>query len=479
MENAPCQARPESPARAASAPVLPRFDPCSAASAFSTLRPRRRSPRKTRRGGRRVGNATPPPIETGDVPSDGIGTVVANQDAPAELKRAMFPAANLLPSPQPPARLPNWERRCPSPTSCCSSTVVTGAPPELKGAMFPNGRGRPDPGSGRGFPTPRPRVSHRLPTAAVLDLGIASVDSPWKTLPARPGPSRPREPQALRFCRVSTPAPLPARFPRFVHGAGPQTNRRRGGRRVGNATPPPIETGDVPCRRSPAVVATTTRLPNWKRRCPSPTSCCSSTVVTGAPPELKGAMFPTGGTGRTPRSERRFPTTRPRVSHRLPTAAVLVWGSRPWTARGKRSLPGPARVARASRKRSGSAAFRPLLRCQRVFHASSTAPVPEKNEARWSKGGKRNSALYGAMFPSTPQRTFPGFETGDVPSRRRPAVVAVTGAPAELKGAILLPPGVAANRMSPGLGQSTGPERCHGPSMGHSPQHPRARQSKG
>ena len=43
----------------------------------------------------------------------------------------------------------------------------------------------------------RLRVSHRLPTAAVLTEGIASVDSPWKTLlgktkAARPGQRSPR-----------------------------------------------------------------------------------------------------------------------------------------------------------------------------------------------------------------------------------------------------------------------------------------------
>ena len=72
------------------------------------------------------------------------------------------------------------------------------------------------------------------------------------------------------------------------------------------------------------------------------------------------------------------------------------------------------RVASRSRERSGSAAFDPLLHPLRVFHASSTATVPDKPEARWAKGGKRNSALIGAMFPSTARRTFGSIETGDV-----------------------------------------------------------------
>ena len=45
---------------------------------------------------------------------------------------------------------------------------------------------------------------------------------------------------AIRYRRpTANRTPAAARFPRFVHGAGPQSNRRRGGRRVGNAAPTP------------------------------------------------------------------------------------------------------------------------------------------------------------------------------------------------------------------------------------------------
>ena len=60
-------------------------------------------------------------------------------------------------------------------------------PDRLKRAMFcPNGFGPSNrsPASSRrtSLSLIRHRVSHRLPTAALLTEGIASVDSPWKTL---------------------------------------------------------------------------------------------------------------------------------------------------------------------------------------------------------------------------------------------------------------------------------------------------------
>ena len=114
--------------------------------------------------------------------------------------------------------------------------AVAGAPVELKGAMFPVGQGPTRVSSyPKTVPTSQPRVSHRLPTAAVVIRGIASVDSPWKTLPAKPGTEPVPQPWELRLSRVPVTASEPARFPRFVHGAGPQSNRGVG-RRVGNAT---------------------------------------------------------------------------------------------------------------------------------------------------------------------------------------------------------------------------------------------------
>ena len=60
----------------------------------------------------------------------------------------------------------------------------------------------------------------------------------------------------------------------------------------------------------------------------------------------------------------------------------------------------------------------------RVFHASSTAPVPMKPKARWAKGGKRNSARIewgDVSFPchavGIRNRWAPSdIEWGDVPS---------------------------------------------------------------
>ncbi|MCY3620079.1 MAG: hypothetical protein OXH68_00030, partial [Gammaproteobacteria bacterium] len=118
--------------------------------------------------------------------------------------------------------------------------------------------------------------------------------------------------------------------------------------------------------------------------------------------ELKGAMFPVGRDRVQPacrRIPRPFPTTRPRVSHRLPTAAVLVWGTAavdsPW-----KTLPAKPGAEPLAPAASAPVLLLPTpLQRRRVFHASSTAPVPNKPEARWAKGGKRNSA----------------FEWGDVP----------------------------------------------------------------
>jgi len=52
-------------------------------------------------------------------------------------------------------------------------------------AAFVEANPRRHPARGRAnrtIPLIRHRVSHRLPTAALLAGGIASVDSPWKTL---------------------------------------------------------------------------------------------------------------------------------------------------------------------------------------------------------------------------------------------------------------------------------------------------------
>ncbi|MCY3624248.1 MAG: hypothetical protein OXH68_21380, partial [Gammaproteobacteria bacterium] len=87
-----------------------------------------------------------------------------------------------------------------------------------------------------------------------------------------------------------------------------------------------------------------------------------------------------------------FPTTRPRVSHRLPTAAVFIWGIAPVDSPWKTLPAKPGAGSLVQPRALRFCCFRPLLQGRRVFLASSTAPVPDKPEARWAKGGKRNSA---------------------------------------------------------------------------------------
>ena len=156
-------------------------------------------------------------------PSDGTPTIVSVAGAPAGLKGAMFPP----------------------PTSCRHGNHRR--MPNLNGAMFRTRRDRPDlrSRSGSGFPTTGPA----FPTACPPPLCLTWGSRPWtargkRSLP-NPTPSRSPQPQAFPVGPLSVNGPAPARFPRFVHGAGPQTNRRRGGRRVENATPPLIEWGDV------------------------------------------------------------------------------------------------------------------------------------------------------------------------------------------------------------------------------------------
>ena len=120
-----------------------------------------------------------------------------------------------------------------------------------------------------------------------------------------------------------------------------------------------------------------------------------------------------------------FPTTRPRVSHRLPTAAHCFWGSRPWTARGKRSLPRPA-PSRPLRSRARRCCRVPTAApAPRVFHASSTAPVPRQTGGAVVEGWETQLRLRlnGAMFlPATSLAVATAgkpaeFEKGDVPDR--------------------------------------------------------------
>ena len=272
-----------------------------------------------RRGGRRVGNATPPlergdgfrrpprrpfgRIETGDVPSDGIGAVVATTGAPAELEEAMS-LPNLLPF----------------------INVATGAPSRIERGDVPQRTwtGR-TPRSERGFPTTRPRVSHRLPTAAVLVWGIASCGQPVENAPCLgPAPSRTREPRArLGPSRVSTPCSAGSAFSTLRPRRRFPRKTRRGGRREGNATPsvergdgfrrPPrrpfgrIETGDVPFRRHLYRRRSHRRACRIGRGDVLPNLLPFINVDTDAPPELKGAMFPNGRGRPDPALRARFP----------------------------------------------------------------------------------------------------------------------------------------------------------------------------
>ena len=256
----------------------------------------------------------------------------------------------------------------------------------------------------------RPRVSHRLPTAAVFVWGSRPWTARGKRSSPSPTPSRSPRPRALRFCRVSTNAPAPVRFPRFVHRAVP---RQTGGAVVeGWETQlhTPIEWGDVPVYASANVPRFRTgrcspRPTSRRRRNHRPTRRRACRIERGDVPDQRDwpdLCSPCSG-GCVP--------TRPLVSHRLPTAAVFVWGiapvDSPWKTlfakSGAESL-APAVGTRFCRVST-------MLQRPRVFHASSTAPVPIKPEARWAKGGKRNSTprLNGAMFPSTPRAIVPRF----------------------------------------------------------------------
>ena len=96
------------------------------------------------------------------------------------------------------------------------------------------------------LPAIQPRVSHTLPTAAVFVWGIAPVDSPWKTLPAKSAtepfapaagdsaPTRVRPPRhRRRVFHASSTAPVPSRTGGAV-GEGWETQLHT-----------PIEWGDV------------------------------------------------------------------------------------------------------------------------------------------------------------------------------------------------------------------------------------------
>ena len=228
------------------------------------------------------------------------------------------------------------------------------------------------------------------------------------------------------------------RFPRFVHGAGPQTNRRRGGRRVGNATRllhlngalfffdalatfPGFETGDVPSsRRRPAAVTRAASNLNGAMF-PRADVLIAATV---APAELNRAMFPIRRDGSGRRSSVRVqldddPAPRfPPPAHRR----CIHLGDR---GRGQPVENAPCQARPESPARAASAPVLPRFDHGPSAGAFSTlrprCRSPTTTEARWAKGGKRNSAPpteWGDVLRRQPRRTVPGLETGDVPSRR-------------------------------------------------------------
>ena len=161
---------------------------------------------------------------------------------------------------------------------------------------------------------------------------------------------------------AAAPTPIKAtavvRFPRFVHGAGSPNSQRRGGRRVGNATRLRIEWGDVPPEAPSATIGL----------------------------KLNGAMFdPTVATAiRMPKLE---PSTRLGSAFVSPEFLMSV-------ARHAVGLP-----------------YRPRSKqhwsC--VFHASSTAPVPQTAEGAVGEGWETQlPKLNGAMFSRT---TLPVLRT--------------------------------------------------------------------
>ena len=192
--------------------------------------------------------------------------------------------------------------------------------------------------------------------------------------------------------------------------------------------------------------------PDQPARCaasPSPaaTSAPGQPRTAGTRPRISPAAAATAPSTRrtTVRSSRRR-------AQQAASVARIEWGDvshragQDGPARRARFPDDPAQarrpVARPGRKHAGSAAFRSLLHRQRVFHASSTAPVPGKTEARWAKGGKRNSApdLKRAMFSPDGIR-HSSQPPPRLPSRRR--AMSPLGEPGRVRG-----PGATTSRQS-------------------------------
>ena len=113
-------------------------------SAFSTLRPRRRSPNQPRRGGGRVGNATRHPIDRGDVRSGDARRPPPTGQPPAD-EWGDVPPDGAIPIRMPPA--PNRARRLcvfhasstapvPNQPRRGGRRVGNATRPQLNGAMF-------------------------------------------------------------------------------------------------------------------------------------------------------------------------------------------------------------------------------------------------------------------------------------------------------------------------------------------------------
>ena len=154
--------------------------------ALSTAR--RFSRKKQRRGGQGVDNATRHPLETGDVPTGAYLPVSADIPMAGRGIRACNPATRMKGAM---FAIPEWSPSSALMCGCwgCPERKIVG----LVAPCFP------------------PLFS---------SLGIATVDSPWKTLIASSADRLDRPDRASYFETSAA-----ARYPRLVHGAGPQKNK--------------------------------------------------------------------------------------------------------------------------------------------------------------------------------------------------------------------------------------------------------------
>ena len=215
--------------------------------------------------------------------------------------------------------------------------------------------------------------------------------------------ARPRtERQGACVFHASSTAPVPKQTGGAV-GEGWETQLRR---RLKRAMVPPadLQPSSQPpraCRIERAMVPPPHRYHrrNYRRACR-----IGRGEVSPQPPTVhqrrhqRAARIETGDVPqRTWQAGPRAPSVVPDdPAPRFPPPAhrrcACLGGSRPWTARGKRAQLGPARVARASRERSASAAFRPLLQLG-AFSTLRPRRGPREKRAAAGQGWERDSVL--------------------------------------------------------------------------------------